>query len=100
MERIFSYGTLQDPSVQTQWIGRPLNGEPDSVKGFRLEEIDIDKEVFWILVPDKKTKQIICGQVLEITKKELQAFDEYEGEAYQRSLLTMMTGRTAWVYHQ
>jgi hypothetical protein len=33
-------------------------------------------------------------------KPEDEKKDEYEGEAYQRSLLTMMTGRTAWVYHQ
>ena len=37
MERLFSYGTLQLPEVQTATFGRLLQGQADSLVGFRQE---------------------------------------------------------------
>ena len=41
MERLFSYGTLKLPEVQTATFGRLLQGQADSLVGFRQEMLAI-----------------------------------------------------------
>ncbi len=36
VENLFSYGTLQSESVQLETFGRKLEGEPDTLPGYRL----------------------------------------------------------------
>lgn len=100
MERFFSYGTLQDSNLQQKLIGRKMSGKNDSVSGFRQEEIEIENGIYWILIPDNESVQMVSGQVFEITPAELEAFDVYEGSEYQRSVVTLNGGITAWIYHQ
>ena len=40
-EALFSYGTLQLREVQLANYGRPLEGEPDALVGYRIEDLVI-----------------------------------------------------------
>ncbi|WP_371319933.1 gamma-glutamylcyclotransferase family protein [Variovorax sp. dw_308] len=40
-EWLFSYGTLQLEPVQRATFGRLLSGQPDSLPGYRLEQVAI-----------------------------------------------------------
>ena len=47
MPHLFSYGTLQQESVQLESFGRALKGKPDVLPGWRREMVEIiDAEVF------------------------------------------------------
>src|SRR5688500_3830955 len=45
-EYLFSYGTLQQADVQTRLFGRLLQGEPDTLPGYRVVPIEIRDEAF------------------------------------------------------
>ena len=42
MVALFSYGTLQQSEVQLATYGRPLDGTPDALVGYRLERVLIE----------------------------------------------------------
>jgi gamma-glutamylcyclotransferase (GGCT)/AIG2-like uncharacterized protein YtfP len=105
-EKLFSYGTLQQESVQLANFGRRLQGRPDVLAGWRLSTVEItDPEVLAesglavhkILVPGKPSDEI-DGVVFEITLEELRAADGYETDAYKRIEVTLQSGAKAWVY--
>jgi gamma-glutamylcyclotransferase (GGCT)/AIG2-like uncharacterized protein YtfP len=99
MERVFSYGTLQDSAIQNKLIGRTLSGTLDGIAGYKLSEIEIDKTIFWILIPNPYAFENIVGTVYEVSAEELNFFDNYEGVNYERSLKKLASGTDAWVYH-
>ena len=105
-EKLFSYGTLQQESVQLANFGRRLNGRADVLAGWRLSTVQItDPEVLAqsglavhkILVPGKPADEI-DGVVFEITPEELKAADGYETDAYKRVKVRLRSGAEAWVY--
>lgn len=106
MEWLFSYGTLQQASVQLANFGRKLQGRADVLTGWRLSTVQITDpqvlaqsglSVHKILVPGKPTDEV-DGVVFEITPKELKAADGYETDAYKRIRVRMKSGTDAWVY--
>lgn len=106
IERLFSYGTLQQESVQLANFGRRLKGSADVLTGWRLSTVQItDPEVLAesglsvhkILVPGKPSDEI-DGVVFEITLEELAAADGYETDAYKRVKVKLRSGTEAWVY--
>jgi gamma-glutamylcyclotransferase (GGCT)/AIG2-like uncharacterized protein YtfP len=105
---LFSYGTLQDESVQLSVFNRVLGGSRDAIKGYRLSKVEIkDDEVVrisglthhLILVP-ADADDTIDGTVFEISDEELLRADEYEAEDYKRVLVPTTSGGQAWVYVQ
>lgn len=105
-ERLFSYGTLQQESVQLANFGRKLKGQLDSVRGWRLSTVEIHDPrvlvesglaVHKILVPGAAGDEV-HGVVFEITPAELAAADGYETEDYKRVKLKLGSGGEAWVY--
>ena len=78
---LFSYGTLQQPDVQLATFGRHLGGERDPV-----------------LVASDRADAAVDGTVFTITAAELAAADEYEVDDYSRVLVSLRSGRQAWVY--
>lgn len=105
-EKLFSYGTLQQESVQLANFGRKLHGRADVLTGWRLSAVQItDPDVLAqsglavhkILVPGKPSDEI-DGVVFEITPQELKAADGYETDAYQRIKTRLRSGTEAWVY--
>jgi len=106
-ELLFSYGTLQLPEVQRANFGRELEGAPDVLIGFILEEIEItDPEVIaesgerfhLIAVHTGDGGDRVSGYVFDLTPDELAAADAYETDDYARVETTLATGRRAWVY--
>jgi hypothetical protein len=106
MVYLFSYGTLQQESVQIASFGRALQGKPDALPGWRREMVEIiDAEVFClsgerfhpILVPGNDADEI-PGMVFEISEEELQRADAYEVAAYKRIAQRLKSGLEAFVY--
>ena len=107
MPLLFSYGTLQLPDVQHANYGRFLDGEPDTLVGYRVRPLTIsDPEV--VKLSGKAVHTIACstgdpsdsidGVTFEITAEELAATDAYEVDAYARVEVGLASGRRAFVY--
>ena len=106
MPHLFSYGTLQQESVQIASFGRALTGKPDALPGWRREMVEIiDAEVFClsgerfhpILVPGDDGDEI-AGMVFEISEEELLRADAYEVAEYKRITARLKSGLDAFVY--
>ncbi|GAA1286933.1 UDP-N-acetylmuramate--alanine ligase [Planotetraspora silvatica] len=105
--RLFSYGTLQDPAVQTANFGRLLEGRPDALPGYRTSIVEVtDPEVVavsgvaWhpIVTATGDPADQVQGTVFDISASELAAADEYEVSDYTRIRVTLLSGLDAWVY--
>jgi len=96
-EYLFTYGTLQDEEVQQMVFSRILNGKED-----HLKEHAISKELVGGLYPtvqsSPKSVKGVPGIVYIISKDELQRVDIYEGDAYYRKKVILVSGTEAWVY--
>ena len=106
-EALFSYGTLQQRDVQLANYGRELDGDPDILAGYRIEELRIGnpdvvaisgKAVHLIARRTGDPADRIEGTVFQLTEAELAATDDYEVEPYRRIEALLESGRTAWVY--
>lgn len=107
MERLFSYGTLQQTKVQQKTFGRLLQGAPDALLGFKLERVEItDPDVLAtsaerfhpIVVRDDDVTHCVAGTVFEVTAAELATADAYEVDDYERMDAPLASGLNAWVY--
>lgn len=99
MEKLFTYGTLRIPATQMQLLGRHLgDGKPDSLRGYRLAKLRGIHFVYSILQPHRGS--MVEGELFEVTSDELKKLDDYEGEAYQRVSVTLMSKTRAWAYTQ
>jgi hypothetical protein len=106
---LFSYGTLQMREVQLANYGRPLEGEPDVLVGYRMVILP-DRDPHAVRVSGTKTHMVVqqtgdptdrvTGVVFLLTADELEATDRYEGSDYGRAELTLESGRRALVYVQ
>jgi len=94
MERLFTYGTLQDEKVQLSLIGRTLEGEAAVLNGYTIHFNLMPP--YPVAMPGEN--DLIEGQVFEVTQDELQQLDIYEGECYLRITVTLENGQEAWVY--
>jgi hypothetical protein len=104
---LFSYGTLQEPSVQLETFGRRLHGWPDEILGFDLGTCRVADSEFVaksgkadhaIVRFTGKSDSRVTGTVLEVTDEELAKSDAYEPPGYTRVNATLASGKRAWVY--
>ena len=104
---LFSYGTLQLPEVQLSTYGRRLDGDGDSLAGFRLSTITINSSAVAgisgtadhpIVTYTGSDADHVAGMLFLLTDAELAATDEYETDQYVRVQAPLMRGRSAWVY--
>lgn len=106
MPLLFSYGTLQDPTVQQTVFGRRVNGTPDTLLGFACRIIEITDAEF--IAANGATHRMVqytgraedgtAGTVLELTDADLAASDAYEPAGYRRIPAQFASGREGWVY--
>ncbi len=97
MEKLFTYGTLRDPATQQRLLGRALgSGSSDILRGFRLAKLTGIHQVYSILQPQPGST--VAGTLYEVTAAELARLDDYEGDAYQRISVTLVSKARAWVY--
>ena len=85
---LFIYGTLLNPLVQKQVLGRHGPGEPDTLAGYKKYSIRLATGVYPIIRPE-------TGGLVELA-----LIDRYEGDAYQQKKVTLVSGRWAWVYQE
>jgi hypothetical protein len=107
MPLLFSYGTLQQPSVQMATFGRHLRGERDELVGFEQSVFTVADPEF-VATSGKADHAIVrfngradsrvVGTAFEVTEAELIQSDEYEPAGYVRTPATLASGRQAWVY--
>lgn len=107
MQLLFSYGTLQQHSVQLANFGRKLVGYKDSLPLYKIDQLRITdprvlkesgKEFHPILQFTGKSSDEVSGTVFELTESEISAADDYEVDDYQRVKATLKSGRSCWVY--
>ena len=107
IEKLFSYGTLQQEEVQRTTFERKLEGMPDHLVGYTLSMVKITdqhvlatsgKEFHPILMHTGKEEDQVAGVVFEITPEELLQADRYEVADYKRVEARFLSGVTAWVY--
>ncbi len=97
MPFLFTYGTLQDAQVQKYVFGRVLEGRLDELPQFKwVKNAVYDR--YPLVTPTGNKKDSVEGWVYEVSDTELQTCDSYETSAYQRQLLTLVSGNKAWVY--
>ena len=98
-EILFVYGTLKNPKIQKEVIGRIVGGIHEVVEGYKLSKIKLEDKFYPIAVPRKD--EYLEGLVLYITTEELKLIDEYEGKEYKRSKVrTILFPRYTWLYHR
>ncbi len=107
IEKLFSYGTLQQEEVQIATFGRKLQGTSDYLLGYSLSMLKITdpnvlatsgKEFHPILTYTGNTEDRVAGMIFEITSEELLQADQYEVADYQRIEALFLSGTFAWVY--
>lgn len=103
---VFSFGTLQLAEVQRALFGRTVRTTPDALAGYVLGELRITdpdviatsgKDVHPALLPGN-AEDVVHGVALELTPDELTAADHYERISYHRVSVSLVSGRSAWVY--
>jgi Gamma-glutamyl cyclotransferase, AIG2-like len=107
MPFLFSYGTLQQESVQRSTFGRLLAGHPDELVGFEQSILTIEDPEF-VATSGKADHAIVAftgrpgsrvrGTVFEVSDEELARADAYEPAGYARIATVLASGCDAWVY--
>ena len=107
MPLLFSYGTLQQESVQRSTFGRRLDGHADEIVGFELSTMRVEDPAF-VAASGKadhamvkftgRDEDRVRGMVFELTDAELASADRYEPAGYARVPAMLASGGTAWVY--
>ncbi|MBN2484675.1 MAG: gamma-glutamylcyclotransferase [Bacteroidales bacterium] len=101
MERLFIYGTLRIQNLRKKLTGREITSfGTDSLSGFRLSKIYSEGQYYPIIIDDSSSKQIIEGEIIEVTVSELKKLDCYEGSFYKRRKVVLNSGIVAWAYTQ
>lgn len=94
MERLFTYGTLQDPDVQMRLIKRHVPMTPARVYGFARHT---DLSPYPVALP-ADADSFIDGLVMDVTREELAHITVYEGAGYNRIRVTLDNGEEAWIF--
>jgi hypothetical protein len=107
MPRVFSYGTLQDESVQLATFGRTLLGQRDELPGAKPVRLVLDDPA--LIASSGRAEHTnldfseatarVAGTAFQITDAELARADAYETTAgYKRIEVVLASGTKAWVY--
>ena len=95
--QVFTYGTLQDKEVQLGVFSRVLSGTPDTLSTYRIAAQKVAGR-YPTLEHTQNQKDKIKGMTYTLSPEELEKADAYEGAAYERIEITLVSGKKAWVY--
>jgi gamma-glutamylcyclotransferase (GGCT)/AIG2-like uncharacterized protein YtfP len=104
---LFSCGTLQLPHVQLANFGRLLEGVHDTLVGYIVEQVEIkDPDVLAqsgqrfhpILRYSGSMHDQVQGTAFALSDFDLDRADRYEVDDYERVQVTLLSGKSAWVY--
>ena len=96
-EYLFTYGTLQDQEVQKMLFNNVLEGGEDILLGYRVSD-NLIAGRYPSLIHTNKEEHSVRGKVYAVNGAELLKADIYEGEAYNRKKVGLLSGKSAWVY--
>lgn len=94
---VFTYGTLQDETIQKRIFSRVLKGVDDHLPQYRLANGKV-ADRYPNLEHTRNAEDTVKGRVYTLAAAELQRADAYEGAAYQRIAVTLASGKRAWAY--
>lgn len=102
MAKLFAYGTLKEKDIQENIFGRSLKGIPETLLGYIVQTIQIEEEfgveTYPIITPTDLPEDAIEGIVYELSEKELELADTYEGKYYRRIEVQLQSQEKVWVY--
>jgi gamma-glutamylcyclotransferase (GGCT)/AIG2-like uncharacterized protein YtfP len=102
MQKLFTYGTLQNDDIQETIFGRQLQGTPETLIGYVIKEIQIEEEFgivhYPIIMETNNPEDTIKGIVYEINSNDLRQADLYEGLHYKRVEVHLQSNEIAWAY--
>lgn len=102
MEKLFAYGSLKEEEVQETIFGRILEGVPETLLGYVVNELKIEEEygieTYTIISATHKKEDSISGILYDTSLRELQLADTYEGKHYKRIEVQLESNQEAWVY--
>lgn len=99
MEKIFSYGTLQEDSVQVATFGRALIGTKDKLTGYILAPSTKSRLQQACLKYTGEASDIVEGTLFELSSTELCKADDYSVvDDCIRVKENVISGKRAWVY--
>ncbi|MBT8183581.1 MAG: DUF4286 family protein [Eudoraea sp.] len=96
-EFLFTYGTLQEEAVQKELFDRKLEGEEDQLLGYTPSD-KLVAGLYPSLSQTDRKEHSVKGLVFAISGSELLKTDAYEGEGYVRKKVSLVSGKSAWVY--
>ncbi|MEX0289423.1 MAG: gamma-glutamylcyclotransferase family protein [Flavobacteriaceae bacterium] len=96
-EYLFTYGTLRDQIVQQELFSRALEGSKDSLPQHKVVEKSVGG-LYPTIIHTGKAEDTVEGELYVISGSELRKTDLYEGKAYIREKLSLVSGIEAWVY--
>ncbi|MCJ7465717.1 MAG: gamma-glutamylcyclotransferase [Maribacter sp.] len=94
---LFTYGTLQDETVQYAHFKRKLVGDQDVLPYYRIAE-ELIANAYPNVTYTGNPDDSVPGITYLLTNKELLKADTYEGQAYQRIEVELSSGKKAWLY--
>ena len=81
--KLFIYGTLQDPNIQLELLGRICPGTYGLIDNHILiRDWVVKGKAYPRLFPH--SIGCVIGQIIEVTDEELEILDQYETDAYER----------------
>lgn len=108
MPLLFSYGTLQNETVQLSTFGRSFHGQRDELPRYEPSLVKIDDPKIAAEMGlthyanvrfTGRAEDRVSGTAFEVTDAELAAADAYEEDAaYDRIPVVLASGRESWVY--
>nr|WP_315033875.1 gamma-glutamylcyclotransferase family protein [uncultured Chryseobacterium sp.] len=107
MPYLFSYGTLQKEQVQLETFGRILQGEKDTLTGYKLDKVEItDPEVLRksgqkfhpVLRFSGNDLDKVEGVLFEVTEEEILQADDYEVDDYKRIETIFASHKKGFIY--
>jgi len=99
MIKIFCYGTLQEPHVQLELIGRTVEGPIDSIEdnvAVRDYVDPTDGIAYPRIIP--YPNGCLYGRVLTFYSEEVVVLDQYETDMYKRVYMSTKGGEVVQVY--
>ncbi len=94
---LFSYGTIQDKTIQLELFGKELGFTEDSLSGYEvINDLEIQGKVYPRL--GKEKQGVVYGSLYCLTKEQMRVVDEYETSAYCRISVKSDKGLSVQVY--
>ncbi len=96
MEKLFTYGSLQLSHIQEKLFNRILSGTSDTLSNYEKGTIEVEGKTF--NTANAKPGSSINGTVYNLEQHELERADRYEGKAYTRIKVKLLSGIECWLY--